>query len=378
MQTGMNISSRRMLPSSLAIILFIILGTLLVTAAYFAFSRAYDHAFFLDLVNNGISAVEISGIPTFDLKAQAMAEVFHAITAPARLFGDNELLDILWLRIITLVGVILGFEWVLQIAELELNSQEHAKARNRFLLLFLLYPGQIAWSASLLRDAPSCALFFTGLYSWTRKQRLIGLGFLSASLALRPEFLIVLGIIFFSIYFARKLRVRNNKRKYWLFGVIVAISIGSYQLRAAASEFSQLAFEDTGASYPVVEHPLDIPGYLNVFLQGVLDPIPLHDLGAATPFYILEFAFFTWLLIYAYRRLPLVNARTAGLLIGTFISLWIFAYFEIYVSGFARHRMGLMVILIAVVALPLTTRPKSNINQQKELLGDNPLIPRKQ
>ncbi len=338
---------------SLAIFLFMLFGTVLIITAFFAFSRAYDHSYFLDLANQGVPAATLSGIDFYDLKAQAIAAVFYILATPSRILGGSDLGHIVWLRVLSLVGVLMGFEWVLQVAGMKLDSKAVKRARNRFLLLFLLYPGQIAWSSSLLRDAPACALLFAGLYGWSCKQRFVSLVCMFGGIALRPEFLVVIVIVSSSFYFVTKFRIEAHRRKYWLLGLLIFVSLAAFEHRSAVSAFSQLAFEEAGAAYPTVGHLLDIPGYLLVFIQGAIDPIPLADLGSATPFFVLECAFYIWLLIIGYRRLPKVNFQIAGLIIGTLISMWIFAYFEIYVSGFARHRMVLTVMLIALVALPV-------------------------
>lgn len=375
-------SKRSLLSPSVTVVAFLFVSMLLTTVAFFAFDRAFDHQYFVGLANTGLAGVEISGIDLVDLKAQAVAVVFYAITTPSRLLGGSDLVHVLWVRLATLVGILLCFEWVRRVSAMNLDGSALAKARNRFLLLILLYPGQIAWNVSLLRDGPSCALLFTGLYAWKRKHRIAGLALMFAAIALRPEFIAALGIIGAAVYLVRRFDIQKH-RIVWLISGLAILSLLSYEPRARASAFSQHAFAEGGAAYPVINHAFDIIGYFNVLLQGLIDPIPLSSPGSFTTFFALEALFFLYLLATAFRRLSIANLETAGLLIGTLLSLWIFAYFEIFVSGYARHRYALTVLLIAIVSLPKpaqrsagkqnkTTRsPHKDItNEQSRITGE--------
>lgn len=356
---SLSVTRRPHFSPPLAVFLFMFCSTALTIVAFFAFSRAYDHQYFSDLANSGIAAAALSGIDIYDLKTKAIATVFYALSTPSRLLGGADLLHVVWLRLFTLFGVLKCFEWVVAISRTELGCRAVSQARNRFLFLFLLYPGQIAWSASLLRDGPAASLLFVGLYCWIRRQRFLSLVLMFSSIALRPEYVVVLAILYITVYMTTRFQISGKNRIFWLFGLLALISVVTFERRAGISEFSQLAFEEGGAAYPAIGHLFDVPGYFQVFLQGVLDPISLSDIGSLTPFFVAECVFYIWLLITGYRRLARVNYQTAGILVGIFVSMWIFAYFEVFVSGFSRHRMGLTVMLIAVVALP--TKPRARV-----------------
>lgn len=352
-----SMTSRRSLFSqSVTIAAFLFFSMLLTTLAFFVFDRAFDHQYFVGLANTGLAAVQLSGIDLVDLKAQAVAVVFYVLTTPSRWLGGSDLAHVLWMRLVTMIGVLLCFEWVRLVSAIHFVPSIVRKARSRFILLIMLYPGQIAWNVSLLRDGPSCALLFIGLYAWMRKHRIIGLSLLCAAIALRPEFIAVLGIIGTSVYLICKLNIQKFRLLCLIVGWVI-LSLLSFEPRSKASEFSQNAFAEGGAAYPVISNVFDFVGYFNVLLQGLLDPISLSSLGGLTPFFVLEVLFFLYLLMVAVCRLKSANVETAGLLIGTLLSLWLFAYFEIFVSGFARHRYALTVLLIALVSLPKPTRP---------------------
>jgi hypothetical protein len=337
-------------PAPSPVPMFFLFGLLETVLAYFAFSRADDHAYFLELANLGTSVVPDYSQDLLTLKAKAAGAVFYAIATPSRWLGGHELIHLLWFRGLTLAGFLSAFSWLQHVTAPGATSVARNKARMTFMTLVLLYPGQLAWTASLLRDGVATALFFFGLACLRKDWRLLlTLPLFGASFALRPEYSLILFCLVLAMKFHRLLE-RFSWRVLTMIGVLLAFSISTYSTRAESAAFAQLAFGDGGMAYPLVNSPFDVMGYLRVFLQGVLDPIAL-DAPQFNAFGLIDCAFFAYLLLQSRRllrhRLTMVAALSAALLFG----LWTFAYFEIYVSGFSRHRLCLQVALIALIAI---------------------------
>ena len=330
---------------------FLAFGVLQTLFALALFQRADDHAYFLEIADAADTPVAIeSGIEEFDLKVQAASTVFHALTAPSRWLGGGEVAHLVWLRLLTLAGFLAAFEWVRKTLRPESTEAETADARKRFMILCLLYPGQLAWTASLLRDGPACAMLFCALLAWSSRRYLFAAAFAVTSLALRPEFALVITALALSTLVAKRLD-RLRHRRLWLALFCGFLALLFFAPRQASSEFGQSAFVEGGFAYPAVTNPFDVGGYLLVLAQALVDPISLTSLSSPSPFFLAEAAFFAWLVWSGWRRLPFVNARAASLLSASYATLWVFAYFEIFVSGFSRHRLALVVLLIAVHVL---------------------------
>ena len=334
----------------LAIAIFFMVGLLQTLSAFVVFQRADDHEYFLTVAKDGVKAVVESGVEQYDLKAQAAALVFHALASPARWLGAGEIGYLLWLRLLTLAGFLCAFEWMRRVVRPDGATTHVGAARKRFMLVCLLYPGQLAWTASLLRDGPACSLLFVALLAWSLRRRGLAIGCMVSSLALRPEFAIVVAILAIAVHFGPRLALIRHPTLA-LIAVCGLLSLLLFDPRQAASEFSQLAFSEGGFAYPVIAHPFEFVGYVLVFAQGLVDPMSINALSASPPFALAEAGFFVWLVAGGLRRMSSAGIRALALHVGTFTSMWLFAYFEVFVSGFSRHRLALVILLIALTAL---------------------------
>lgn len=346
-----NKLSRSLRPSrSLVVTLFIFFGILETICALVLFQRADDHEYFLLVANFGTAAVLESGVDQYDLKARIAASVFYGLMSPARWLGGSEIGYLIWLRLITLIGMLCAFEAIRKLLVPDRTDIDANSARSRFLMLCLLYPGQLAWTASLLRDGPACTFLFIALLAWSYRKRVLALIFLGLSMALRPEFAAVVVLLMASSMLFIRLRLQRYRLSIML-GALALVSVVTFEPRQAASEFAQYAFASEGAAYPVISHWLDISGYAMVLVQGLIDPMSLAAPAAMSPFFLAETLFFVWLVATGLSRLCHSRLRAAGLIFGLFAALWLFAYFEIYVSGFSRHRLALIIMLLALITL---------------------------
>lgn len=332
------------------VLLFFIVGLIETVIAYFAFSRADDHSYFLELATKGLEAVPDFGQDSMDFKAKAAGLLFYLVSAPGRWLGGHELTHLLWLRLLTLAGILAGFNWFLRSLAAHATPQASRRARSTFMGLVLLYPGQLAWTASLLRDGAATALLFFGLACLRRDGRVfLAPVLLAAALSLRPEYSLILASLLIARMGHRLLKAVRHRVLACLLGLL-AFSVSTQPIQVASATFSNLAFGDGGMAYPLVSSPLDLGAYLRVFLQGLLDPIPLEAFQL-NAFGLADCAFLVYLLwqsrLLLRHRATLVSAFTMAVLFG----LWVFAYFEIFVSGFSRHRLCLEIALIALVAI---------------------------
>lgn len=335
-------------PTTIAI--FFSVGLLETVLAYFLFSRADDHGYFLELANLGVSVVPDFRQDLFALKAKAAGLVFYIVASPSRWLGGHELVHLLWLRAVTLSGFLAAFGWFQRVAAPDAPAELRERARSTFMILALLYPGQLAWTASLLRDGAGTSLFFFGLACLRRDLRLILAPLLLlACFALRPEYALILGCLLAAVV-AHRILKRVRSRILLLMAVLLAYSIATHSIQKGSGEFVQLAFGDSSLGYPVVSNALDIAAYFRVLLQALVDPLELYAL-AWNPFGIAECAFFVYVLWQSRHLLRHSSTLVAALTMALMFCLWTFAYFEIFVSGFSRHRLCLEVALIAMIAL---------------------------
>ena len=336
-------------PAINLVLVFFIVGLLETVLAYFLFSRADDHAYFLEVANLGLSVIPDFRQDLLDLKVKTAGQVFYTIASPARWLGGNELVHLLWLRGLTLAGFLCALSWLQRLATPHATRAERHKARTAFMILVLIYPGQLAWTASLLRDGMATAMFFFGL-ACLRKDWPLVLAFplFGASFALRPEYSLVLACLLLALMLHRLL-AGIKMRVTAMILMLLVFSISTHSIQVQSAIFGQLAFGDGGMAYPLVNGPFDLAGYLRIFLQGILDPIPL-DAPQLSAFGLIDSAFFVYVLwrsrVLLRHRSTVVAALCCALLFG----LWTFAYFEIYVSGFSRHRLCIEVALIALIA----------------------------
>jgi hypothetical protein len=144
---------------------------------------------------------------------------------------------------------------------------------------------------------------------------------------------------------------RGIRRPWWLLGTLcVGISLLGFNYREDLAELFNPSFGDV-ASYPTIISPFDISGYLKVIGQGLLDPISISSISSAGFFGVFDATFFALALLAAIRAMSCPVRRLRGLLISILVTLWAFAYFEVFVSGYSRHRLGPFVALIACLAI---------------------------
>lgn len=332
------------------VLLFFIAGLLETLLAYFIFSRADDHEYFLELANLGLSAIPDFIQDIQYLKAKMAGLVFYTLASPSRWLGGHELVHLLWLRGLTLAGFLAAFSWFQHMVAPRASPARRQQASTTFMTLVLLYPGQLAWTASLLRDGVATALFFFGLACLRKDFRLmLTLPLFGASFALRPEY----SLILFSLILAltlHRLLARVSSRVLTMILALLVFSIATHSVQVQSATFAQLAFSDGGMAYPLINGPFDLSGYLRVLLQGVLDPIAL-DAPQLNAFGVIDSAFFVYVLWQSRNLLRHRSTVVAALGSALLFGLWAFAYFEIYVSGFSRHRLCLQVALLALIAI---------------------------
>lgn len=332
------------------IAIFLAIGLIETVLAYFLFSRADDHGYFFELANAGLVALPDNNQDLLNLKSTAAGIVFYVITSPSRWMGGHELAHLLWLRAITLIGFLCALSWFRRKLAKSATSSERHRAETTFMILVSLYPGQVAWTASLLRDGIATALFFIGLTCLRKDLRLfLAPVFLGGAFALRPEY----ALIMFSLMIAMMLHIalkRFSSRIFLLLILILFFSIFTHSIQADISTFGQLAFGDGGFAYPVVTGAFDLVGYWRILLQALIDPIALSA-PSFNLFGIAESMFFIYLLWQARSLLRHSSTLIAAFAIALLFSMWYFAYFEVFVSGFSRHRICLEVALIAMTSL---------------------------
>lgn len=354
-QSPQPCANRRKNNSAELILLFFIVGLLETILMYFTFSRADDHHYFLGVANFGLQAVPDAGQELLDFKAKTAAQVFYALTTPSRWLGGHELVHLLWLRFLTLLGFLSALSWFQNIVSPYSSAKAKRANLQTFAILVLIYPGQLAWTASLLRDGLSTAMFFFGLYFLRRNWRLILTPiFFGISFSLRPEYSIILTLIIFSII-AHEILTPRKYRTISLLAIILIFSIATHSMQVQSAYFAQIAYGEDGTAYPLVSHSFDVLGYIRVLAQSTIDPISLATPQALSIFGVAESIFFMYLLWKCCPPLrdsrKIVAAMAAALIMG----LWVFAYFETYVSGFSRHRLCLEVALLALVVVATKT-----------------------
>jgi hypothetical protein len=340
----------RKLSAGVSVLLFFTVGLLQTLLAYVIFSRADDHGFFLELANLGAAAIPESGQDLIDLKSKLSGTVYYLLTSPARWLGGHELVHLLWLRLLALWGFLAAFSWFQHILAPHISDTDRYFNRRAFMILVLIYPGQLAWTASLLRDGVGTALFLLGLYCLRRDWRIVPAGALFAlSFALRPEYAIILILIIVALL-AHWMIKPIKSRIVALLLMILVFSVATHPVQVQGALFAQFAFGDGDMAYPLVTHAFDLKGYVRILLQSLIDPIPLDAPQAVSGFGIIDASFFIYLLwrtrLLLRHPLTLVAALAGALLFG----MWIFGYFEIFVSGFGRHRLCLEIALIALIA----------------------------
>lgn len=345
-----RVSARRRGLSLELLLIFFVFGLLETIASYYFFSRADDHAYFLEIANLGLQAIPEFNQPYFDFKAQASGLVFYILTGPGRLLGGDELSHLLWLRLLTLAGFLAGFVWFQNITNPATNSPTRQANLKSFVILVLVYPGQLAWTASLLRDGAATAVFFLGLACCRRGPRvLLALPLFAAALLLRPEYSVILMLIAGGLMLRQQIS-RIRWRKTLVVLALLAFSMATHTIQAESGGFAQFAFGDDGMAYPLVTGVVDLLGYGAVLVQAIMDPIPLTQPFSGSIFSVAELVFFVFLIYQSARLLESPNMDAVALICAMLFGLWIFAYFELYVSGFSRHRLCLQIALIALVS----------------------------
>lgn len=348
-----SLKVKRAAPSNqktLPLVLFLTIGLLQTILAYFFFSRADDHAYFLEVANTGLAAVPDYSQDFLALKAKAAGLVFYVATAPSRWLGGDELAHLIWLRAITLLGVFSALSWFRRNLAPFSTLSVKKRTESKFIILALLYPGLTAWTASLLRDGIGTALFFFGLACLRKDIRLCLAPFLfGSSFALRPEYILILASLFAALLLHRLL-VRINSRILLLIALILCFSVLTHDIQVASAAFGQIAFGDGSSAYPMADNSLDLYGYWRIFLQAVLDPISLTAV-TFNIFGITECIFFIYVLSKSGPLLRHPSTLISAMTIALLFNMWIFAYFEIFVSGFSRHRLCLEISLIAIISI---------------------------
>lgn len=329
---------------------FYLLGLLQTVIAYLAFSRADDHQYFLRLANEGVSVIPFSGQDLYDFKARSAGLIFYLIATPSRWFGGAELTHIMWLRIVNLFGCVVAFNWIFAICRSEHRDLCFLSALRCFCLLFLVYPGQLAWTASLLRDGVATTFFFFGL-SLFKKSLLLLLSLFCflVCFSMRPEYAIISIVLVCAWQFRERLR-RIRFRGGVVFLLILLFTVVVQPIQFDSSQFAQYAFAEDGNAYPVTSGRFDLVGYSLIFVQGLIDPISLQNVLGGSPFYMAEAIFFIAILICAGGKSRNAGGKMFVIWAVVAFCLWTFAYFELFVGGYTRHRLPLVIVLLSWIA----------------------------
>lgn len=334
---------------SLIVVLYILMGLIQMVLAYLLFSRADDHEYFLSLANNGLSVIPTFDQEWFDIKVHARGAIFFFVTAPSRLLGGNELVHLLWLRFLALIGFWCCFEFLQKSLAPKISHLEKKSAMTTFFVMCLLYPGQLAWSSSLLRDGVATALLMASLLAFSlRHFKLFAPVLLIATLALRPEYGLIV-IFLMCGFYMRSVLAKFKYRLLLLLIILVFISIATYQFQVESSEFAQQVFGD--GAFPAVADIFDIRGYCLKFLQGLVDPIFLSRVYMPGFFPVTEAIYFIIILCGGIKTIQKGNNQFASIVMAVLIVMWIFAYFELSVGGFSRHRLPIEIMLIGCIVL---------------------------
>lgn len=341
----------RLTPVSRRIIILVyyLIGLLQTIFAFVIFNRPVDHYYFLEIANRGVIFSNPSTIPLFEVKSQVAGLVFYWICTPSRLLGGYELGHILWLRFLALWGFLLAYKWISRVAGIDKFHKNSNQPLIYFVILILIYPGQLAWTASLLRDGISCTALFAAFLSFFHRRWVVGFIAVFVCLALRPEFVLLIALMMIPTSFWRFLT--SPRFRIITLGILcVVFSLATFLPRSIQSNFADTAFGADGLAYPTIQGFFDYKGYLLVAAQAVMDPLPLQALNSGGLFHVIEVLFFCVVIVEGLRLLRRANLATTKLLVANFVVMWAFAYFEIFVSGFSRHRLALMVALIAVIS----------------------------
>jgi hypothetical protein len=335
---------------------YVALGLFETILGYFAFDRADDNAIFLEVVDTGVNG---NGS-----LSEATIQLLYFAAWPARTVGGGELLYILWFRLLCLLGLLAAFQWVSKLVRFAevVEPSDVDRARAIYMLCILLCPGLTAWTASLLRDGLSLALFFGGAYAWVSRDRLLGLLLISGGLLLRPQLGVLLAIQGLMLVHGKYCRDRMRPRLL-VAALCIAVSLAGFSYRQELSDLFGPVFGEE-QSYPLLESQLDLGGYLRIIEQAILDPTSITSIGSAKLFGILDSVFFVLILWYGIRAMSCPDRKVRQLLISAFVTLWAFAYFEFFVSGYSRHRLGPFVALIActIIAFRLDATDHSKAN----------------
>ena len=330
-------------------ILYFFFGLIQTLIAYYLFARAGDHDFFLLAVNEGIPP-ELDSVSNENqqLKTRLYLTVMYLVATPSRILGGNELVHLLWFKFLVLVGFYMAFIGMCRIVDDDYVGIDYEKSRRTFFWFTLLYPGQLAWTASLLRDGISCFFLGIALYYWTKSWKLLAMIFMCIALLLRSEFVIIfVFLVFFKLALSWKF-TRDNPIKL-LFATCGVISILLFDLRRLSAELSNQFFGEVGM--PQIESILDIKGYFFVLLQALADPVSILNPADLSVFKVLDVVFFNFLMFKALIRIDISNIKEKVFLLGSITCLWFFAYFEVLVSGFSRHRLMLVVMLLVIISI---------------------------
>lgn len=329
------------------LLVYFVVGLLQTVFAYFLFDRPVDHDYFLQLANNGVVMESVGTLYWHQIKSQLAGFVFYWLCTPSRILGGHELTHILWLRVLALSGFLLAYRWVSFVVGV--NSSRNFSDKNllKFIFFILAYPGQLAWTASLLRDGVGCFALFLSLVEFWRHRWLIGVLSGLMAVALRPEFVLLFLLLFLPLPWSR-LMALPRLRLLILVLVCFVFAMATFLPRSLQANFSEAAFGADGMSYPPVLNLFDVVGYLKVFSQAVLDPLPISNLSSGGVFHVAEVAYFIFIVVVGVKGIRRFDVDSVKVLFISFIIMWIFAYFEIFVSGFSRHRLALVLIVVAV------------------------------
>ena len=181
---------------SIALIFYLFVGCLETILSYYIFDRTDDHIYFLDIANSPLVFNIDADLGFYNLKAQVMSIIYSAVTVPSRWLGNWDLIHILWLRIITLLGFYIAYRWVVLILNLHGTKVQAVKSQNLFMFLSLIYPGQLAWTSSMLRDGIASAAIFYGLYAFSSGRRMLSGILISLGILLRVEYVVLIACLY--------------------------------------------------------------------------------------------------------------------------------------------------------------------------------------
>lgn len=316
-------------------IIFISIGIIQTILALFLFDRADDHSAFLEVARYATNeAGTISDDAVF---------LFHILAYPIVTIFDSEFLLVLWFRFLSLLGFIFAYRAVASI----LNQPYDLKSRSTYFTLILMCPDMLAWTSSLLRDGVAILFWSLAIIHLSSSAKLRAMIYLICGIILRPQNSILLIYFYVNYYLFRIF----NKRIYniILFASILITLIFGFEYRKS---FEPLILKAGIYGYPFIDNLMDFYGFFMVFSQILLEPINVYNRTGVKLFEILSCLYFVIVIIlFIYINNKKTNKKDLWFSYSIIYTLFSFGYFEYFISGFSRHRIFPLTLMLAYICI---------------------------